>query len=121
MRMLVTGCAGFIGSHLSEKLIDQGHDVVGVDVFTDYYSRSIKEANIRRLREEPRFKLHELDLAEADLAPVLEGVDIVYHQAGQPGVRGSWGKQFETYVRNNVTVTQRLLEAAVMQWPRPSR
>jgi nucleoside-diphosphate-sugar epimerase len=112
MRVLVTGCAGFIGSQLSEALVARGDEVVGVDCFTDYYARSLKESNLEQLRAEPRFELHELDLAEADLAGLLEGVQVVYHQAAQPGVRASWGRYFDTYVRNNIVATQRLLEAA---------
>jgi nucleoside-diphosphate-sugar epimerase len=112
MRALVTGCAGFIGSHLSEQLVAEGHEVLGVDCFADYYSRDVKEDNLLRLRDEARFTLRELDLAEVDAVPLLDGIDVVYHQAAQPGVRGSWGRQFDTYVRNNVLVTQRLLEAA---------
>jgi nucleoside-diphosphate-sugar epimerase len=115
VRVLVTGCAGFIGSHLSEELIARGHDVVGVDCFTDYYARSAKEANLSRLRDESRFSLHEVDLAIADLEPLVEGIDLVYHQAAQPGVRGSWGKHFEIYARNNILATQRLLEAVKAQ------
>jgi nucleoside-diphosphate-sugar epimerase len=111
MRVLVTGCAGFVGSHLSEALVARGHEVVGVDCFTDYYARSQKEDNLRRLRFEPRFTLHEADLATAELAPLVAGVDLVYHQAGQPGVRASWGDNFATYTFNNVLATQRLLEA----------
>jgi nucleoside-diphosphate-sugar epimerase len=111
MRVLVTGCAGFVGSHLSEALIARGHEVVGVDCFTDYYARAQKEDNLRRLRFEPRFTLHEADLATAELAPLVAGVDLVYHQAGQPGVRASWGDNFATYTVNNVLATQRLLEA----------
>jgi nucleoside-diphosphate-sugar epimerase len=113
MHVLVTGCAGFIGSHLCEQLLSQGHEVAGVDCFTDYYPRSVKESNLERLRREARFTLHEVDLADADLSPLLDGVDVVYHQAAQPGVRGSWGNQFTAYVRNNVQVTQSLLEAAL--------
>jgi UDP-glucose 4-epimerase len=109
--MLVTGCAGFIGSHLSEELIARGHDVIGVDCFTDYYSREIKERNLHELLHMPRFTLCETDLAETDLRPLLEGTDVVFHLAAQPGVRGSWGTHFEEYVRNNILVTQRLLEA----------
>lgn len=111
MRVLVTGCAGFVGSHLSEALVARGHEVIGIDCFTDYYARERKEDNLRRLRFEPRFTLHEADLATADLAPLVAGVDLVYHQAGQPGVRASWGENFATYTVNNVLATQRLLEA----------
>ena len=111
MRVLVTGCAGFVGSHLSEALVARGHEVIGIDCFTDYYARERKEDNLRRLRFEPRFTLHEADLATADLAPLVAGIDLVYHQAGQPGVRASWGENFATYTVNNVLATQRLLEA----------
>ena len=111
MRVLVTGCAGFIGSHLSERLVELGHDVVGVDCLTDYYAREQKRANLQGLREHPSFRLLEVDLATADLAPVVDGIDVVFHQAGQHGVRASWGSSFETYLRNNVLATQRLLEA----------
>jgi len=111
MRVLVTGVAGFIGSTLAERLIRDGHDVVGVDAFTDYYARSIKEANLTVLRASPRFRLVEADLADIDLAPLVEGTDVVYHQAAQAGVRASWGQSFEVYTRWNILATQRLLEA----------
>jgi nucleoside-diphosphate-sugar epimerase len=112
MRCLVTGVGGFIGSSLAERLIDLGHEVLGVDRFADYYPRPIKENNLARLRGEARFRLVEADLARADLAPLVEGRDVVWHQAAQAGVRASWGKTFETYVDDNVLATQRLLEAA---------
>ncbi len=111
MRVLVTGCAGFIGSHLAERLIELGHEVVGIDCFTEYYPKAIKLANLARLCESPRFTLHEVDLAAADLRPICEGIDLAYHQAAQAGVRASWGDEFETYARNNVLATQRILEA----------
>jgi nucleoside-diphosphate-sugar epimerase len=111
MVALVTGAAGFIGSHLCERLLAEGDEVRAVDAFTDYYPRSRKEANIAPLLDEERFVLVEADLAEASLAALIVGVDVVYHLAAQPGVRSSWGPDFATYVRNNVLVTQRLLEA----------
>jgi nucleoside-diphosphate-sugar epimerase len=111
MRALVTGAAGFVGSHLCEALLDQGIDVTGVDVFTDYYPRQVKEANVEGLRQRPGFRLVEADLAEALLEPVVEDCERVFHLAGQPGVRASWGADFGWYVRHNVLATQRLLEA----------
>lgn len=110
---VVTGAAGFIGSHLVDALLAEGHDVVGVDCFTDYYERRRKEANIAQAREHANFRLVEADLTTAGLDTLLHGVDLIYHLAGQPGVRGSWGGQFELYARNNILATQRLLEAAV--------
>jgi UDP-glucuronate 4-epimerase len=111
LRVVVTGVAGFIGSHLSERLLAGGHEVVGIDCFTDYYARSRKEQNLETSRSSDRFHFEAADLVDADLASLLEGADIVYHLAGQPGVRPSWGNQFDRYVRDNVIATQRLLEA----------
>lgn len=116
-RIVVTGCAGFLGSHLSERLIQLGHEVVGIDSFTDYYPRPLKEANLARLRDEPRFTLAELDLSVDPLDGVLEGAVAVFHLAAQPGVRGSFGDSFAAYVRDNVLGTQRLLEASARQMP----
>ena len=109
---LVTGCAGFIGSHLSERLIADGWSVVGVDAFTDYYERSAKEENVAGLRDEAAFELHELDLAVADLAPLMRDAPVVFHLAAQPGVRGSFGEGFGRYVHDNILATQRVFEAA---------
>ncbi len=109
---LVTGVAGFLGSHLAEALLARGHAVRGVDAFTPYYARSLKEANLEGLRQHPGFRFLELDLRQADLGPVLEGVDWVFHQAAQPGVRASWDEGFADYVGHNLLGTQRLLEAA---------
>ncbi len=107
---LVTGAAGFVGSHLAEQLLEEGWQVVGVDCFTDYYARSIKEDNLAALRTHPRFAFVEADLVTCDLAPLLEGVQVIFHQAGQAGVRASWGAEFDHYVLNNIQSTQRLLE-----------
>jgi len=110
---LVTGVAGFIGSQLAEALIARGDEVVGVDSFTPYYDRATKESNLASLQGSDRFRLVEADLRDADLAPLLDGVDVVLHQAAQPGVRLSWSDGFATYDSCNVLATQRLLEAAV--------
>jgi len=110
-RYLLTGAAGFIGSHLASSLLDQGHDVIGADSFTDYYARGVKEANLRPLGASPRFSFVDADLSSADLAPLVDGVDGVFHLAAQPGVRGSWGNSFAVYVRDNLVATQRLFEA----------
>jgi nucleoside-diphosphate-sugar epimerase len=110
-RCLLTGAAGFIGSHLAERLLELGHEVIGVDRFADYYPRSIKEKNLERLRDQKGFRLVEADVATADLGPLLDGVSVVIHQAAQAGVRASWGQTFEIYLHDNVQSTQRLLEA----------
>ena len=112
MHCLVTGVAGFIGSHVAEALLLQGNSVIGVDSFTDYYARSIKERNLSRLRTFSNFRLVEVDLCTADLTALIKGTSVVLHQAGQPGVRMSWGDQFVDYVGHNIMATQRLLEAA---------
>jgi nucleoside-diphosphate-sugar epimerase len=109
---LVTGTAGFIGSHLAERLLVEGWQVTGVDCFTDYYSRSVKEQNLATLIGCPGFAFVEADLVSVDLRPLLAGKAVVFHQAGQAGVRASWGEHFELYTRNNILATQRLLEAA---------
>src|SRR5579872_1525979 len=117
-RSIVTGAAGFIGSHLAEQLVALGHDVVGIDSFTPYYDARVKRANIAGLLCSPRFHLVEADLATADLGPMLEGADYVFHQAAQAGVRASWGASFAGYVDYNVLATQRLLEALKNHPPR---
>ena len=110
MKVVVTGAAGFIGSHLSERLLADGQEVVGIDCFTDYYGRAQKEQNLEVARSHRNFSFEELDLVDADLTAALEGADVVYHLAGQPGVRPSWGHQFDSYARDNIIATQRLLE-----------
>ncbi len=107
MHSIVTGAAGFIGS----RLVALGHDVVGIDCFTPYYDPAIKRRNVAALLASPRFRLVDADLAAADLAPLLDGADYVFHQAAQAGVRASWGDSFATYTHHNVLATQRLLEA----------
>lgn len=110
MAVLVTGCAGFIGSTLAARLLAQGEAVLGVDCFSPYYDAALKKSNLTGLMGQAGFQFIEGDLVTMDLAPLLERVEAVFHTAGQPGVRGSWGAQFETYVRNNIMATQRLLE-----------
>jgi nucleoside-diphosphate-sugar epimerase len=113
MKCLVTGVAGFVGSHLAERLIAEGHEVLGIDVFTDYYSRALKEANLRGLRQAQGFSFIEGDLNEVDLAALLADQEWVFHQAAQAGVRASWGQSFDICTACNISATQRLLEAAV--------
>ena len=106
MRYLVTGAAGFIGSHLAEALLEEGHDAVGLDSFTDYYDTARKRENAAGL------DVVEGDLLEVDLDALLDGVDGVYHLAGQPGVRASFGPGFEHYLSRNVHASARLFESA---------
>jgi len=111
MNALVTGGAGFIGSHLSERLLDQGARVRAIDAFTDFYPRPLKERNLQNLRGRDRYEFVEGDLRELDLAKQLEGVTHVFHLAAQAGVRRSWGTEFGVYTGLNIDSTQRLLEA----------
>lgn len=109
MNYLVTGVAGFIGSHLARSLLERGGRVTGVDCFTDYYERHLKELNIKDLYYYEGFTFLEKDIAE--LTPLdAEGTDVVFHQAAQAGVRKSWGGSFDAYTHNNILATQKLLE-----------
>jgi nucleoside-diphosphate-sugar epimerase len=110
VKVLVTGCAGFIGSHVVARLLKEGHEVTGVDNFDVYYSRSQKEKNLMPVLLHPQFKLVEDNLAEMALVKVLKGTEAVVHLAAQAGVRGSWGASFHRYVMNNIQATQKLLE-----------
>ena len=113
MKALVTGTAGFIGSHLTGALLDRGAAVVGIDCFTDYYPRPIKESNLAANAGRSGFTFVEARLQDADLPKLLGGVTHVYHLAAQAGVRKSWGRDFQTYTGNNVEASQQLLEACV--------
>ncbi len=121
-KILVTGVGGFIGSHLAERLVRDRREVVGIECFTDYYPRGMKEKNLEWLKQQPNFTFHEDNLLTADFDKVLKitGSDspvtdqqlVIFHLAAQAGVRASWGENFEIYTENNVRATQRLLEWA---------
>ena len=113
MRCLVTGAAGFIGSHLAERLLAEGHEVWGVDSFVDYYPRALKELNLEGPRSWNRFVFIEKDLLTFPLKPLVDGMDWIFHLAAQAGVRSCWGDDFTRYTNCNVLATQRLLEALV--------
>ncbi len=113
MKALVTGTAGFIGSHLTEALLDRGAQVVGIDCFTDYYPRPIKEANLGHNRGRAGFTFVEARIQDADLPSLLKDVTHVFHLAAQAGVRKSWGRDFRTYTENNIEASQVLLESCV--------
>jgi nucleoside-diphosphate-sugar epimerase len=113
VKALVTGAAGFIGSHLTAALLDGGAHVVGLDCFTDYYPRSVKEANLAENKLRDRFRFAETRIQDADLPALLDGVTHVFHLAAQAGVRKSWGQDFRVYTDNNIDATQILLEACV--------
>jgi UDP-glucuronate 4-epimerase len=118
VRAVVTGAAGFVGSHLAEALLARGDSVVGIDCFTPYYDRAAKERNLAAARTNKRYEFVETDLRTCDIEALLGGVDAVFHQAAQAGVRLSWSDGFSDYVGHNVLATQRLLEA--VQRARPT-
>ena len=109
---IVTGVAGFIGSHLAETLLKQGIAVIGIDQFNDYYDPQLKHNNIINLQEFSNFKLLKADIEELDWQQLLQSVDVVYHQAAQAGVRASWGEGFTNYTAKNINATQIILEGA---------
>jgi UDP-glucuronate 4-epimerase len=111
VKALVTGCAGFIGSQLAESLLSDGHEVVGVDALTDTYATEVKLGNLERAKEFDTFRFLKIDLTQAPLDVLVDECDVIFHLAAEPGVRTSWGDRFESYTRNNVLATQRLLEA----------
>ncbi|MBA3417518.1 MAG: GDP-mannose 4,6-dehydratase [Geodermatophilaceae bacterium] len=112
MRVLITGCAGFIGSHLAERLVGDGWHVTGIDALTSYYDPAEKRANLAVLGNEPRFDFVRADIVSAPLTKLLADRPLVVHFAAQPGVRRSFGDGFDQYVHDNILATQRLLEAA---------
>jgi nucleoside-diphosphate-sugar epimerase len=112
MRAVVTGAAGFIGSHLCEHLLESGDEVVGIDCFSDSYDPCRKESNAARLTEWARFRLVQADLAESVDAALVRNADVVFHLAGESGTRPSWGVRFPAYAERNIVGTWRLLDAA---------
>jgi len=112
MNCLVTGAAGFIGSHLCQRLLKEGFSVTGIDAFIDYYSRWMKDKNILPFKNHSQFQLISDNLNDIDLSSLLTDVDYIFHIAAQAGVRSSWGKDFSVYTENNISATQKLLEAA---------
>jgi nucleoside-diphosphate-sugar epimerase len=112
MRVLITGVAGFVGSHLAEAMLDRGDEVVGVDAFIDYYPRPVKEANLAGLTQRPGFEFHELDLRTDPIRPLLDGTTPVVHLAAMPGLARSWS-DVDLYTTCNLLATHRLVEAAL--------
>lgn len=110
MKVLITGAAGFVGSHLAEHLVDLGHDVVGLDCFTDYYSRELKDINANDLRAKG-IDIQELDLSRDDLTPAMDGIEAIFHLAAQPGISAK--TPFPDYLRNNIEATHNLANAAL--------
>lgn len=110
-KCLVTGAAGFIGSHLVEELVLSGFYVIGIDSFTNYYNREQKKRNIKGITDHPNFTFHVADILHEDLPALVKDIDYCFHLAGEPGVRPSWGKTFQQYLHLNVLTTQRILES----------
>jgi len=111
-KIIVTGVAGFIGSHLAETLLKQGHEVIGIDEFNNYYDPILKRKNIANFQDSPNFTLVEENIQSLDWQKLLLDVELIYHQAAQAGVRASWGQSFRAYTERNINATQVLLEAA---------
>ena len=111
MKAVVTGAAGFIGSHLCARLVKDGLDVVGVDCFTEYYSKELKKSNLRELNKNDNFDFIEGNLNKIDLKNILSDADYVFHLAAQAGVRTSWGRDFIVYTENNILAVANLLES----------
>jgi UDP-glucose 4-epimerase len=111
MKALVTGCAGFIGSHLTDELLQRGYEVKGIDCFSSYYPKWIKKNNLQYALANRRFQFIESSIQNLNLKSIVKNVDCVFHEAAQAGVRKSWGEDFKIYVDNNILVTQQLLEA----------
>jgi nucleoside-diphosphate-sugar epimerase len=112
MKCLVTGVAGFIGSHMTQRLLEEGFSVIGIDSFNNFYPRWIKEKNILPYKEHEKFRLIAADINDVDLDAIFKEIQCVFHFAAQAGVRSSWGENFSAYTENNITATQKLLETA---------
>jgi UDP-glucose 4-epimerase len=112
VKALVTGCAGFIGSALTERLLEEGSEVVGIDCFTDYYPRPVKERNLTSALKHPRFRFLESPIQDVNLPEILGDCTHIFHLAAQAGVRKSWGRDFSIYSTNNIEATQVLLESS---------
>jgi UDP-glucose 4-epimerase len=112
-RVLVTGCAGFLGSTLSDALLAAGHHVTGIDVLSDYYDPKLKRENLEGALGKPNFRFVDADLNDVDLSALLSDREICFHFAAQAGVRASWGSEFDVYLQSNIRATQRLLETAL--------